>query len=374
MGGMQWGAVVAAVFLVLLLTFCHRLNRPPTVPKPVYPPDGATGVPIDATLSWRSSDPDGDPITFTVFLNGEEIAQATETSLKVSLEMGRDYSWSVTARDVYGNESRGGTWIFATVQPTPAHLPPGPVFPAVSRDGVVTIDLEDPKAPNVSILNRESITFAMLNGGDLYTGGCGWFEGGGTDLTLEGCVEDAALIGETIFLAMGKDGLIEVSPSTVMKILDEYVNGVDYEDGILAVTAGPNGLMVSYVSSPSSFTKIYEGWVSKPTVWKGKVYALSSEGILIAFNGEDGWETTIVGSPTWDYSVWNGSVFTLQEDGMYELRRGILVKGRFGAISVRDEYAALIGGSGVDVYFIGEATPIHVLHVDGNFTDLGKVR
>ena len=42
-------------------------NNPPTAPADRFPPNGATGISLDPTLSWASSDPDGDAVTHDVF-------------------------------------------------------------------------------------------------------------------------------------------------------------------------------------------------------------------------------------------------------------------------------------------------------------------
>ena len=42
-------------------------NNLPAAPADRFPPNGATGIGLDPTLSWTSSDPDGDPVTHDVF-------------------------------------------------------------------------------------------------------------------------------------------------------------------------------------------------------------------------------------------------------------------------------------------------------------------
>jgi len=49
-------------------------NLPPTVPTAITPADGATGVPLDFTLQWESSDPDGGALTYKVFIGTDSVA------------------------------------------------------------------------------------------------------------------------------------------------------------------------------------------------------------------------------------------------------------------------------------------------------------
>lgn len=49
-------------------------NLPPTVPTAITPADGATDVPLDFTLQWESSDPDGGALTYKVFIGTDSAA------------------------------------------------------------------------------------------------------------------------------------------------------------------------------------------------------------------------------------------------------------------------------------------------------------
>jgi hypothetical protein len=49
-------------------------NLPPTVPTAITPADGATDLPLDFTLQWESSDPDGGALTYKVFIGTDSAA------------------------------------------------------------------------------------------------------------------------------------------------------------------------------------------------------------------------------------------------------------------------------------------------------------
>lgn len=113
-------------------------NRDPEPPAAVYPPDGADYVPVDATLEWSCSDPDGDDLTYDVYLGLDPDLDATdrvaddigETSFQpeVELEFATLYYWKVVAYDGNGGdtENTSSTWSFQTVdegQDTPPEAP-----------------------------------------------------------------------------------------------------------------------------------------------------------------------------------------------------------------------------------------------------------
>ena len=113
-------------------------NRSPDAPEAVYPPAGATGIPVEITLEWSCSDPDGDPLVYDVFYYrwdsgppGMQIADGiTETTLSAGfLELTR-YAWRIVATDDGGLSSEA-TFDFTTAEAE--NHPPNetvPVYPA----------------------------------------------------------------------------------------------------------------------------------------------------------------------------------------------------------------------------------------------------
>ncbi len=46
-----------------------NINTAPDIPNTPYPSDGATGVSTSTTLNWECSDPDGDSLTYYIYLS-----------------------------------------------------------------------------------------------------------------------------------------------------------------------------------------------------------------------------------------------------------------------------------------------------------------
>ncbi len=97
-------------------------NNPPAAPSNPRPYIGENEVPTNYTLSWQCSDPDGDNITYLVYMgksstNTQLIDMTTNRYLTVSLDPGTKYYWSIAAADgkytTYGPQ-----WYFTTVTPS----------------------------------------------------------------------------------------------------------------------------------------------------------------------------------------------------------------------------------------------------------------
>ena len=96
-------------------------NRPPIEPWGAYPPDDATGVPLNMSLSWECSDPEDGPLTYDVFMGlaGGNLYQiGTELSDKFlevsSLDPSTEYEWQVSATDDHLETTYGPIWAFTT--------------------------------------------------------------------------------------------------------------------------------------------------------------------------------------------------------------------------------------------------------------------
>ena len=97
------------------------INCPPNKPSNPHPPNGATNVPINTSLSWSCSDPDGDALKYDIYL-GTSIppplvkSNHTSTTYDPILENNTTYYWKVVAKDGYA-ETEGDIWSFTTASP-----------------------------------------------------------------------------------------------------------------------------------------------------------------------------------------------------------------------------------------------------------------
>jgi hypothetical protein len=93
----------------------------PFVPANLAPADGEFGVDMLPTLQWAGGDPDGDAVTYTVFIEGAgqtwtKKTTAAEWTVPLSRALPPDtlYTWSVRARDAGGLVARGEPTTFTT--------------------------------------------------------------------------------------------------------------------------------------------------------------------------------------------------------------------------------------------------------------------
>ena len=96
-------------------------SEPPYKPYNPYPPDNATGVELNPTLSWEGGDPDGETVYYTLYFwrEGYQMSKMaeniTETNFTVTgLEPFTRYYWKVVAYDTSGMYTEGDVWTFLT--------------------------------------------------------------------------------------------------------------------------------------------------------------------------------------------------------------------------------------------------------------------
>ncbi|MCD6546653.1 MAG: fibronectin type III domain-containing protein, partial [Thermotogae bacterium] len=95
-------------------------NNPPEVPSNGWPSNNVTNMPLDLTLSWSCSDPDGDTLSFDLYfgtttnppkiLSGYKGTSYTLHGLRGS----ETYYWKVVAKDDKGGITSGPIWSFET--------------------------------------------------------------------------------------------------------------------------------------------------------------------------------------------------------------------------------------------------------------------
>jgi hypothetical protein len=125
-------------------------NQPPNAPSNPDPSDGATGVDVNADLSWTCSDPDGDPLTYDVYFEADDSTPDVIVSSNQSgttydppgnLEFNTQYYWQIIAWDDYGASNNSLIWSFTTLENNPPNTPSNPSPPDGETDVDVNADL-----------------------------------------------------------------------------------------------------------------------------------------------------------------------------------------------------------------------------------------
>jgi hypothetical protein len=97
-------------------------NRPPHTPADPWPPDGAVDQLPPLTLTWTGGDPDGDEVTYDVYLDAGDAAPGTPVCEDLAspacdpgpLLAGAAYRWQVVATDEHGAGTVGPVWALST--------------------------------------------------------------------------------------------------------------------------------------------------------------------------------------------------------------------------------------------------------------------
>jgi len=124
------------IFMVAILLFisCSVMNHPPSDPENPFPHDGQTNIQLRPKLMWHVEDPDGDKMTFDLYLDTKNPPQElkgkglseNEYYVKDKLSPGTKYYWKVVAKDSKGNSTKGPIWSFTTSAPPKIPYSPQP--------------------------------------------------------------------------------------------------------------------------------------------------------------------------------------------------------------------------------------------------------
>ncbi|MEJ5228834.1 MAG: Ig-like domain-containing protein [Pseudothermotoga sp.] len=155
-------------------------NRSPNVPQVVSPPDGAQSVNIPVTLQWSCSDPDGDPLSYDLYVNNQKKQTTTEMQYVLdNLTPNTTYQWYVVVTDST-NTTIGPTWTFTTKgisnnpPATPANPSPENGSTIYSTDVTLNWQCSDPdddrlfydlyfgESSNVAVIRTNLETAAVL--------------------------------------------------------------------------------------------------------------------------------------------------------------------------------------------------------------------
>jgi hypothetical protein len=100
--------------------FTTRSNEPPYIPSNPVPDDGAMNIVVETILEWDGGDPDGDPVTYDIYLGitnppplheEDHIGTIYEPE---KLEYNTTYYWKIIAFDQFNTFSEGPIWSFTT--------------------------------------------------------------------------------------------------------------------------------------------------------------------------------------------------------------------------------------------------------------------
>jgi len=95
-------------------------NLSPEVPSNPSPAHEAVNIPVNASLTWVSSDPDQDPMTFDVYFGNvanPPLASADVNTMSFepgAMASSTTYYWKVVAKDDQGHSTEGPVWSFTT--------------------------------------------------------------------------------------------------------------------------------------------------------------------------------------------------------------------------------------------------------------------
>jgi PKD repeat protein len=122
-----------SIFLPLILRHgaSGPINAPPHPPSNPSPPDNATSQSVDVDLSWTGGDPDGDSVTYAVYLEPDDTTPdvlLSDNQVATSYDPGTlntdtHYYWQIVATDSHGATTTGPIWEFSTeTSPPPNNL------------------------------------------------------------------------------------------------------------------------------------------------------------------------------------------------------------------------------------------------------------
>ena len=100
----------ATVNVVFELEVSTANNRPPSAPELIAPAENEVLQSIEAIFAWDSTDPEDDPITYTLELRNDQnedvelFEEITDTTFTYSpLILGAQYFWQVSAKDEFND-------------------------------------------------------------------------------------------------------------------------------------------------------------------------------------------------------------------------------------------------------------------------------
>ncbi len=117
--------LIAGIILALLVTGCEKDNSTKPNNLPYYPispspSNGATDQSTNVDLSWIGGDPDGDPVTYDLYLGTKTSPPLVASGLVQTtydpgtLNENTQYYWKIVSKDNRGGQTTGPVWTFTT--------------------------------------------------------------------------------------------------------------------------------------------------------------------------------------------------------------------------------------------------------------------
>jgi hypothetical protein len=122
-------------------------NLPPNAPFAPSPGDGSTNRPLNTTLAWQCTDPEGGALTFDVYFGATAPPPLVVSNIAMKsyapgpLELSTTYYWRIVARDNEGAETSGPQWAFTTRTNAAPYIPYNPSPPNQATNRSVNTDL-----------------------------------------------------------------------------------------------------------------------------------------------------------------------------------------------------------------------------------------
>jgi len=153
-------------------------NYPPYPPTNPNPSNGATAQPLNLTMTWTCTDPDGDPLTYDVYFGtstNPPLVSSNQSNTSFNpgnLNTNTTYYWKIVAKDNQGHSTSGSLWNFATtiVDVTPPEVVSAALLDSVTLRIIFSEPLEQSGAQNTgnySITNGINIFTASLSGSEV---------------------------------------------------------------------------------------------------------------------------------------------------------------------------------------------------------------
>ncbi|HEU4930102.1 MAG TPA: hypothetical protein VFU38_09765, partial [Candidatus Krumholzibacteria bacterium] len=147
----------------------QTVGSPPTQPSTPFPPNNSNNQPTALTLSWTSTDPDGQSLVFDVYFGTSGTPPLVASGIGTMaynpgpLAPFQLYYWRIVARDPDGNQSSGPTWNFITA---PGNSPPTIPSLIAPANGATNQSLAPTLRWSCSDPNSDPLSFDVYFGTD----------------------------------------------------------------------------------------------------------------------------------------------------------------------------------------------------------------